>query len=194
MYDTCKTTIVGEEAYVLAEELHIVDANAPSWPLIRPLLNSVMLLEQNDTLIWHGWNKAQIATFLTQLPAHCTILAGVWSASTDEQQQEQLVLSCVCEIVNGEIQTVRTFETLTDAGLPSLQELEPGSEHALEIMRVVRQTIAPVAWALFTDKATWDEWVYSGTENVLDKGALLAFLAAQGRCVLMGSQARNNHL
>jgi len=190
----CKTTIVDEEACVLAEELHIVDANAPAWPLIRPLLNSAMLLEQNDTLVWHGWNKAQITTLLTQLPTHCTILAGVWSSSTDEQQQEHLILSCVCEVRNGEVQTVRTFETLVSEELPSIQVLEPGFEHALEIMRVVRQTIAPVAWALFTDKATWDEWVYSGNENVIDKGAMLAFLAAQGRCVLMGSQARNNHL
>ncbi len=179
---------------MLAEELHIVDADAPSWPLIRPLLNNAMLLERNDTFVWHGWNKAQVTTFLAHLPAHCTILVGVWSASENEQQQEHLVLSCVCEIVNGEIQTVRTFETLTDAGLPSSQELEPSSEHALELMRVVRQTIAPVAWALFTEKATWDEWVYSGNENVIDKGALLASLAAQGRCVLMGSQARNHHL
>lgn len=175
---------------MLAEELHIIDADAPSWPMIRPLLNAAMLLEQNDTFVWHGWNKAQISTFLTSLPAHCTILAGVWSVSDDEQ----LVVSCVCEIVDGEVQSVRTFESLRGEALPSLHELEPGSEHALEIMRVVRQTIAPVAWAIFTDKTTWDEWVYSGTENVIDKGEMLASLAAQGRCVLMGSQARNHHL
>lgn len=179
---------------MLAEELHIVEADAPSWPMIRPLLNAALLLEQNDTLVWHGWNKAQITAFLTGLPAHCTILVGVWTVSDNEQQQERLVLSCVCEVRDGVVQSIRTFEALKDKGLPSLQELEPGIEHALQIMRVVRQYIAPVAWAMFTDKATWDEWVYSNTQFVIDKGEKLASLAAQGRCVLMGSQARNHQL
>ncbi len=179
---------------MLAEELHVIDADAPSWPGIRPLLHAAMLLEQNESLVWHGWNRAQISTFLTSLPAHCTILAGVWEVSDDEVQQEQLVLSCVCEITNGDVQSIRTFESLRGEALPVLQELEPGFEHALEIMRVVRQTVAPVAWAIFTDKTTWDEWVYSGDENVIHKGEMLAALAAQGRCVLMGSQARNFQL
>jgi hypothetical protein len=153
-----------------------------------------MLLEQDESLVWHGWNKAQISTFLAGLPNHCTVLAGVWEVSENEAQQEQLVLSCVCEVANGNVQSVHTFESLRGETLPALQELEPGFEHALEIMRVVRQTIAPVAWAIFTDKMTWDEWVYSGGEIVIHKGEILAALAAQGRCVLMGSQARNHHL
>ena len=179
---------------MLAEELHVIDADSPSWPGIRPLLHAAMLLEQNDNLVWHGWNKAQISAFLAGLPTHCAILAGVWTVSDDAAQQEQLVLSCVCEIANGEVQSVRTFESLRGETLPALQELEPGFEHALEIMRIVRQAVAPVAWAIFTDKTTWDEWVYSGDENVINKGEMLAALASQGRCVLMGSQARNHHL
>ncbi len=153
-----------------------------------------MRLEQDDSYTWHGWSKAQITAFLKQLPVHCTVLGGVWSVATNEQQQEKLVFSCVCEVVHGEVQTIRTFEALTDADLPLYEDLEPGFEHALEIMRVVRQTIAPVAWALFTDKNTWDEWLYTGDGQIVDKGSLLASLAQQGRCVLMGSQAQHDHL
>ena len=153
-----------------------------------------MRLEQDDSYTWHGWSKTQITAFLKQLPVHCTVLGGVWSVATNEQQQEKLVFSCVCEVVHGEVQTVRTFEALTDADLPHFEDLEPGFEHALEIIRVVRQTIAPVAWALFTDKSTWDEWLYTGDEQIVDKGSLLASLSQQGRCVLMGSQAQHDHL
>lgn len=177
---------------MLAEELHIIDADSPSWQAVRPLLTIAMRLEQDDAYIWHGWHKEQITTLLRQLPAHCTILAGVWSTD-DVQQQEHIVYSCICEVVNGEVQSIRTFEALASEGLPSLQELEPGFEHALEIMRAVRQAIAPVAWALFTDKATWDEWVYTGDERVEDKGEVLASFARQGRCVLMGNQTQHHH-
>ncbi|GAC1389104.1 MAG: hypothetical protein NVSMB38_02150 [Ktedonobacteraceae bacterium] len=178
---------------MLAEELHVLDANSLLWQAIRSLLTIAMRLEQDDTYMWHGWNKEQITTFLKQLPMHCTLLAGVWATDENEQQQERVVFGCVCEVVNGEVQSVRTFEALTGGELPPLQELEPGFEHALEIMRVVRQSIAPVAWALFTDKATWDEWVYTGDERVIDKGELLAAFARQGRCVLMGSQTQHHH-
>ncbi len=172
---------------MLAEELQIVNADAPSWQAIRPLLSIATRLESDDTYVWHGWNKAQITAMLNQLPAHCTIIAGVWS--DDEQHIERIVFSCICEIVNGEVKTVRTFAALADENLPVLEHLEPGFEHALEIMRVVRVSIAPVAWALFTDKNTWDEWMYTGDEHEIDKGSLLAAFAQQGRCVLMGSQA-----
>ncbi len=178
---------------MLAEELHIVNADAPSWQVVRPLLTIAMRLEQDDAYTWHGWSKARISEFLKQLPMHCTILAGVWSATSTEQQQD-LVFSCVCEVVHGEVQTVRTFEALISEDLPTFKDLEPGFEHALEIIRVVRQTIAPVAWAFFTDKTTWDEWLYTGDERVVDKGALLASFAQQGRCVLMGSQTQQHRL
>ena len=175
---------------MLAEELQIVNADAPSWQAVRPLLSIALLLERDDAYVWHGWNKAQIVTLLNQLPPHCTIIAGVWSVAEDEQPEERLVLSCVCEIVNGEVQTDRTFEALMGEDLPPVEHLEPGFEHALEILRVVRLTIAPVAWALFTDKNTWDEWMYTGDGHVADIGGLLTAFAQQGRCVLMGSQTQ----
>ncbi len=175
---------------MLAEELHIVNADAPSWQAVRPMLSIALQLEQDDTYVWHGWDKAQIMTLLNHLPAHCTILAGVWSGADDRQPKESIVFSCICEIIDGEVRTVRTFEALTGEDLPTFERLEPGFEHALEIMRVVRHTIAPVAWALFTDKDTWDEWVYTGDKHVVDKGKLLASFAQQGRCVLMGSQTQ----
>ncbi len=177
---------------MLAEELQVVDADTPSWQAVRPILSTALLLERDDTYVWHGWNKAQIVALLNSLPAHCTLIAGVWSVAENEQQEERVVFSCVCEIVNGNVQTVRTFEALTGENLPNFEDLEPGFEHALEIMRVTRLTIAPVAWALFTDKNTWDEWVYTGDGHVVDKGKLLTSLAQQGRCVLMGSQTQEH--
>ena len=177
---------------MLAEELQIVNADAPSWQAVRPILSTALRLEHDDAYVWHGWNKAQIVALLNRLPSHCTIIAGVWSVAENTPPEEHLVLSCVCEIVNGNVQTVRTFEALTGEGLPTVEQLEPGFEHALEIMRVVRQTIAPVAWALFTDKNTWDEWLYTGDEHVVDKGELLASFTHQGRCVLMGSQTQQH--
>ena len=179
---------------MLAEELQVVNADAPSWQAVRPILSIALLLERDDAYVWHGWNKAQIVALLNQLPTPCTIVAGVWSVADNEQQAERIVFSCVCEIVNGEVQTVRTFEALTGEDLPTIEHLEPGFEHALEIMHVVRLSIAPVAWALFTDKNTWDEWVYTGDEQVVDKGKILTSFAQQGRCVLMGSQTQHHTL
>jgi hypothetical protein len=106
----------------------------------------------------------------------------------------------VCEVVEREVCSIRTLEALealealVAAGLKPTQELEPGIDDTLEIMRVVRTTIAPVAWALFTDKATWDEWLFASGEDggSLDKGEVLASLARQGRCVLMGSRAAHS--
>jgi hypothetical protein len=181
---------------VLAEELSVLDADAPLWDSARSLLEIAYRLEHNgETYAWHGWQKQQIDTFLQSLPAHCTFLVGVWETLLDEdepafQGREALVLGCVCEVVRGEICSLRTFEALHDASLPPLQELEPGFDHARALMRVVKAQVASVAWALFTDKATWDEWLFAeGNESgFTDKGELLAELARQGRCVLMGTQ------
>ena len=193
---------------VLAEELQVLDVDSHLWHSIRPLLNAAMRLEQgNETQVWHGWNRQQIVTFLQQLPSHCTLVTGVWDTilqeipDTEEMveagagEREQLVFGCVCEVVSGEIQTVRTFESLAQADLPPVEQLEPGYHHALEIMRAVRLQVAPVAWALFTDQATWSEWLFraSADGGVIDKGELLAALARQGRCVLMGSQTTHHH-
>ena len=57
-----------------------------------------------------------------------------------------LILGCVCEVVAGEVRSIRTFESLQDDDLPPLAGLEPGYQHAFELLRVVRKLIAPVAW------------------------------------------------
>ncbi|MBO0780721.1 MAG: hypothetical protein J2P37_18010, partial [Ktedonobacteraceae bacterium] len=128
---------------MLAEELVVLNADAPFWDPIRPLLKVALRLEQNETTYsWHGWKKQMLEDLLASLPAHCALVVGVWKTMTDQQEDEEgheaLALSCVCEIVKGQVRSLRTFEALTDAGLPPIQELEPGYEHACEIMRVVR--------------------------------------------------------
>lgn len=180
---------------MLAEDLSVVDVNSLLWNAARPLLDAALRLEQNDdTYLWHGWSKQQINAFLGGLPAHCTLIIGVWNTVIDEQDQserEVLMLGSVCEVIEGEVHSVRTFEAFVSDDLPSVEELEPGFEHAFALMRAARTRIAPVAWAVFTDKTTWDEWLFAASENggEIDKGELLAFFARQGRCVLMGSQA-----
>ncbi len=187
-----------EERCVLAEELVVLDADSPLWNALQPLLNAVLRLEQHDeSYSWHGWKKAAIAAFLHDLPAHCSLLAGVWeveeSFAANEQEgreRETLIVGCVCEVFNGEVRSVRTFDALTD--LPPIEQLEPGIPHALELMRVARAQVAPVACALFTDKKTWDEWLFTETNEGIDKGDLLASLAQQGRCVLLGNQTAHH--
>ncbi len=183
-----------EGYFVLAEELSVLDADAPLWQPVRPLLDAALRLDQNDdTCAWHGWNRQQIAVFLKRLPDPCTLLVGVWEASAGEQssttpEQEALVTGFICEVSGGEVHTLRTFEALDDVG--SIQELEPGFEDAQKLLRAVKNQLAPVAWALFTDTATWNEWVFAEGKNgeVIDKGELLASFARQGRCVVMGTQ------
>ena len=135
---------------MLAEELSVLDADAPLWNAARSLLDIAFRLEQNaETYSWHGWNKQQIDHFLQHLPAHCTLLVGVWETITDEEaseavipDREALVLGFVGEVVRGEVCSLRTFEALNDASLPSVQALEPGFEHARELMRSVKAQIA----------------------------------------------------
>ena len=168
---------------VLAEELTVLDADSPLWNAVHPLLHTALRLEHNDeSYIWHGWQKQYIDTFLKSLPAKCSLLVGVWEtipATEDEAEYEQLVLGAVCEVIEGEVCAIRTFEDLERLGLKPVAQLEPGIEDALELMRVVKLHIAPVAWALFTDKVTWDEWVFAMGEDggAQDKGELLAVLA-----------------
>jgi hypothetical protein len=186
------------ECSVLAEELSLIDADSSLWSRIRPLLDIALRLEQHDdTYVWHGWRKSRLNAFLKSLPAHCTLVVGVWETGRDEegQEREQLILGCVCEVIEGEIHTIRTFEAFVDSDLPPIQALEPGFEHALAIMRVARIHVAPVAWALFTDKTTWDEWLFAVGEDgaEINKGDVLTSFAHQGRCVLLGSQATHHH-
>lgn len=184
---------------MLAEELTVLDGDSQLWQAARPLLNAALRLEQNDeSYCWYGWNRRRINTFLQGLPAKCSVIIGVWeivSAAESNIEHERLTLGIVCEVIEGEVCSIRTFETLTKFGLKHVEQLEPGIEDALEIMCVVRAHIAPIAWALFTDKATWNEWLFATAEDggLFDKGELLASLARQGRCVLMGSRTAHAH-
>jgi hypothetical protein len=186
---------------VFAEEFLVCDADSALWQDARSLLNIALNLEQQDEQYrWHGWQKQHIAAFLQGLPPHCTLLVGVWetdaSAHEEELGQERLLLGIICEVVKGEICSVRTFEALSDPNLPAIEALEPGFEHARELLRVTKMQVAPVAWAIFTDQTTWQEWLLaeSADEQIFDKGELLASLARQGRCVLMGSRAMHHHV
>ena len=184
---------------MLAEELLIIDGDAPLFRPLRPLIDNALRLEHgDDTYSWHGWNRAQIERFLASLPPLCSLVVGVWETLPGDgemAEQEKLALGCVCEVRGGEVRTIRTFEALAEAGLKAVNQLEPGIEDALEIMRAAR-TVAPVAYALFIEKTAWDEWLFNSAEDggVVDKGDALAALARAGRCVLMGSQvAGHNH-
>lgn len=196
---------------MLAEDFVIVDVNSPSWSAIRPYVEAALRLEQDEgPAIWHGWDKLQINAFLQGLPSPCSLLVAVWetedvvenddrgqdSSLHGQSTRERLVLGCVCEIVAGEVRSIRSFESLQDDDLPPLEELEPEYQHAFELMRVVRKLVAPVAWGLFTDKQTWHDWIFQAGDKSLpydDKGKLLTELAQQGKCVLMGSQTTHHH-
>ncbi|HLI07483.1 MAG TPA: hypothetical protein VKV40_13010 [Ktedonobacteraceae bacterium] len=189
---------------MFAEELLVLDADSPLWQPIRPLLDAALRVAQNDeSYAWHGWHKQQIDDFLRKLPSPCSLVAGVWETEAEAGtgsilEHEPLYLGVVCEVVEGEICSLRTFEALTVDGLKPVRELEPGFEDALEIMRLAKAQVAPVAWALFTDRITWNEWLLAAGDKedgsgVIDKATLLAALAAKGRCVLMGSRAAHHH-
>ena len=183
---------------MLAEELVVIDGDSQLWQTARPLLDVALRLEQNDdTYSWHGWNKEQISKFLKSLPPLCSLVLGVWETilnveDDSEQTREELRCGIVCEVVESEVRSIRTFEALTSAGLKPINELEPGIDDALEIMRIVKTQVAPVAWALFIEKSAWDEWLFAEEQDgaVIDKGDILASLARQGRCVLLGSQVQ----
>ena len=191
---------------MLAEELLVFDGDSPLWQAARPLLDVALRLEQNDdTCSWHGWSKQQINDFLQKLPPRCSLIVGVWEAENEVGggaafEHEPLVLGVVCEVVEGKICSIRTFEALAADGLRPVDQLEPGIDDALEIMRQAKMQVAPVAWALFTDRTTWNEWLLAdGNGNdgenggVIDKGTLLLSFTAKGRAVLMGSQAAHHH-
>jgi hypothetical protein len=89
---------------VLAEELSVLNADAPLWQTVRPLLDAAIRLDRHDdTYTWHGWNRQGIAAFLKGLPDHCTLLVGVWDVPTDEPPggssgRETLATGFVCEV------------------------------------------------------------------------------------------------
>ena len=135
------------------------------WQAVRPILDAALRLDRNDDVYsWHGWSKQQISAFLRSLPLRCSLVVGVWEAEDAGRadgafEHELLVLGVVCEVVAGEVCSIRTFETLAADGLKPAHQLEPGIEDALEIIRHAKKQVAPVAWALFTDRTTWNEWL-----------------------------------
>jgi hypothetical protein len=181
---------------VFAEEFVVVDGDARLFQALRPLVDIALRLDQNDDgYCWHGWNRGQIDGFLASLPSTCSLVVGVWEGAREDGvggilERERLVLGCVCEVSEGEVKSIRTFEALAEAGLRSVDQLEPGIDDALEIMRAARKIIAPAAYALFMVREAWDEWLLTPGDDggLIDKGELLASIARQGRCVLMGSQ------
>ncbi len=185
---------------MLAEELLVLDADAALWRAARALLDIALRIEQHgdEAYSWHGWHKQSMEAFLKRLPTQCSLILGVWENGPESDTitgQEELWLGLVCEVVNGEVCSLRTFEALTEVGLKPVKQIEPGIEDVMEVMHLVRTHVAPVAWALFTDKPTWDEWLFteSGDGTRIDKGELLEKFARQGRCVIMGSQATHSH-
>lgn len=183
---------------MLAEELLVIDGDSSLFRPVRPLVDIALRLDQHDdTYSWHGWNRQQIERFLGSIPQVCSLVVGVWETvpgDGETAEREKLALGCVCEVRNGEVRTIRTFEALEEASLKAVDQLEPGIDDALEIMRAAR-TIAPVAYALFIEKAAWDEWLFACGDDggVVDKGETLASVARQGRCVLLGSQVTGHH-
>ncbi|WP_146747114.1 hypothetical protein [Thermogemmatispora tikiterensis] len=194
---------------MLAQEVAVLDGDSPLWEHARGLLNAALLLEQQDEgYVWHGWTRGQIEAFLRGLPSPCCLVVAVWQAAlpertaahaSDGRAAEQLMLGLVCEVVEGEVRSLRTFEALRAAGLKAVDALEPGYEDGLAILRAAHALVAPVAWALFTDWQTWNEWLYGSDEaqppeGAVDKGALLTALAQAGRCVLLGTQTAHRYL
>lgn len=185
---------------MLAEELVVIDGDSQLWSAARPLLDVALRLEQNDeSYSWHGWRKEQMNTFLKDLPPLCSLVLGVWETvpgleNEGGQDREELRLGVVCEVVEGEVRSIRTFEALTAVGLKPIDALEPGIDDALEIMQAARTQVAPVVWALFLEKAAWDAWLFAEEcdRAIIDKGDVLASLARQGSCVILGSRAAHH--
>jgi hypothetical protein len=183
------------ELHMISEELVVLDGNSALWKAARPLLVAALRLDRRDDgYSWHGWNKEQIGVFLKQLPSRCSLVLGVWEivpGTSGIEECENLIIGLVCEVVDGSISSVRTFESLV---LKSVERLEPGIQDALEVMRQARMQVAPVAWALFIDKVTWETWLFAeGVDGaIIDKGELLASFVRQGRCVLLGSSGESH--
>ncbi len=183
---------------MLAKELIVFESVSPLWLSTRTLLDIALRFDQNDeTYSWNGWSKQPIRDFLNSLPSPSSLVAGVWETIPGNEgspECENLVIGFICEIIDGEVRSVRTFDALTVGGLKSSNQLEPGIDDAREIIRQTEKLVAPVACALFTEKSTWDEWLFGGKKDgiAVDKGQQLATFTRQGRCVLIGSQIINN--
>jgi len=181
---------------LFAEEFIVIDSDSPLWLSTSSLLHVALRFElNNEVCCWNGWNKRQIQIFLDSLPARSSLVVGVWETKIEKEgspECEKLAVGLVCEIIDGEVSSIRTFDALTVGGLKPSNQLEPGIDDAREIIRYTEKLVAPVAWALFTEKSTWDEWLFANVDEstLVDKGQQLTTFAQQGRCVLMGSQTK----
>jgi len=179
---------------LLAKDFVVFDSDSPLWLPVSTLLDIALCFDQNDeTFSWNGWRKQPIRDFLNSLPSPSSLVAGVWETIPEKEgspECEKLVVGLVCEIIDGGVSSIRTFDALTVGGLKSSNQLEPGIDDAREIIRQTEMLVAPVVWALFTEKSTWDEWLFANLDEstAVDKGQQLATFTQQGRCVLMGSQ------
>jgi hypothetical protein len=173
---------------VFADEFAVLDGDSPLWKAAHPLLQVALQLEQQEGMSWHGWQLAPIEQLLQKLPSPCSLVLGVWETHEDS---EHLVQGLVFEVIEGEVKTIRTLEALVPHGLKPPQELEAGIDDAFEILRIVKRQIAPTAWALFTEKPAWDEWLLSDNlaGQPISKADLLSTMTEKGRCVLLGTQA-----
>ncbi|MGH2509132.1 MAG: hypothetical protein ACRDHZ_17270, partial [Ktedonobacteraceae bacterium] len=102
---------------MLAEELLILNGTDTLWQTARPLLDAALRLEQLDeTSTWYGWQKAAMQAFLAALPSRCSLVIGVWEtlpATNLPATQDKLVLGVVCDVEQGIIRALWTFEALT---------------------------------------------------------------------------------
>ena len=183
---------------MIAEEFIVIDRDSPLWLSTSPILDAALRFEKNNEVyLWNGWNKQLIQSFLNSLPSRSSLVVGVWETKAEKEgspEYEQLVIGLVCEVIDGEVSSMRTFDALTVGGLKPSNQLEPGIDDAREIIRYTEKLVAPVAWALFTEKSTWDEWLFANVDEStgVDKGQQLITFAQKGRCVLLGSQTKYN--
>lgn len=181
---------------MLAEEFKVIDSDSTLWLSSNSLLDIVRRFEeQNEAYSWNGWNNQQIRNFLQSLPARSSIVVGVWETIAEKDgsaESEKLVIGLICEVIHGEVYSIRTFDALSSDGLKPSNQLEPGIDDARKIILYTEKLVAPVAWALFTEKTTWDELLFSSVDNgtVVDKAQQLAALIHQGRCVIMGNKTK----
>jgi hypothetical protein len=183
---------------LIAKEFTVFDSDSPLWQPVSTWLDVALRFDKNDeSFSWNGWEKQPIREFLNSLPSPSSLVAGIWETIPEKDGRpecENLVIGLICEIISGEVYSVRTFDALTLGGLKSSNQLEPGIDDAWEIIRQTEKLVAPVAWALFTEKSTWDEWLFASEKDgiAVDKGQQLTTFTRQGLCVLMGSQTIYN--
>ena len=181
---------------MIAEELIVIDSDSPLWLSTIPIFEDVLrFVQDKEVYLWNGWSKQQIQSFLNSLPSRSSLVVGVWETKAEKEgkhEYEKLVIGLVCEVIDGEVISIRTFDALTVEGPKPSNRLEPGIDDAREIIGYSEILVAPVAWALFMEKSTWGEWLFANVDEstAVDKGQQLATFAQQGRCVLMGSQTK----